>query len=230
MHGSFPITVLNIEMAVDISNLVLKGTSRRKYQEKRDPCTRGQGRAGRALCLAADCRLLLKHHLLDNHSASITDPLPRGRFPAFLPCIQSFVFPRAEPTRSPVHALGQHTFAASHRLLPSRLLRLVLISLRTNPRPLLHRPTLAARDKMGFGDFTTICKQVSIPLCALVGHQDISGGRGIQAQCYSRSLMLANTLIFEAANDFMHILALVMTVVMIIHVRSKFTAVGRSTS
>lgn len=81
---------------------------------------------------------------------------------------------------------------------------------------------------MGFGDFTTICEKVSIPLCALVGHQEISGDRGIQAQCYSRSLMLANTLIFQAANDFMHILALVMTVVMIIHVRSKFTAVGTS--
>jgi hypothetical protein len=83
---------------------------------------------------------------------------------------------------------------------------------------------------MGFGDFSTICKKASIPLCALVGHQNISGNRGIQAECYSRSLMLANTLIFQAANDFMHILALVMTVVMIIHVRSKFTAVGMSTS
>jgi hypothetical protein len=83
---------------------------------------------------------------------------------------------------------------------------------------------------MGFGDFSTICKKASIPLCALVGHQNISGNRGIQAECYSRSLMLANTLIFQAANDFMHILALVMTVVMIIHVRSKFTAVGMFTS
>ncbi|KAJ4295038.1 Chitin synthase, class 7 [Kalmusia sp. IMI 367209] len=80
---------------------------------------------------------------------------------------------------------------------------------------------------MGFGDFTTICTKVSIPLCALVGHQEISGSRGIQAACYSRTIELANTLIFQAANDFMHILALVMTVVMIIHVRSKFTAVGR---
>jgi len=82
---------------------------------------------------------------------------------------------------------------------------------------------------MGFGDFETICKQVPIPLCAVVGHQDISGGPGIQADCYSRSLTLANTLIFQCANDFMHILALVMTVVMIIHVRSKFTAVGTFT-
>ncbi|KAF2681606.1 hypothetical protein K458DRAFT_479206 [Lentithecium fluviatile CBS 122367] len=80
---------------------------------------------------------------------------------------------------------------------------------------------------MGFGDFSSICAKTSIPLCALVGHQQITGGTGIQAACYSRTIEIANTLIFQAANDFMHILALVMTVVMIIHVRSKFTAVGR---
>jgi hypothetical protein len=80
---------------------------------------------------------------------------------------------------------------------------------------------------MGFGDFSTICVKSSIPLCALIGHQQITDGAGIQASCYSRTIEVANTLIFQTANSFMHILALVMTVVMIIHVRSKFTAVGR---
>ncbi|KAF1832624.1 hypothetical protein BDW02DRAFT_570810 [Decorospora gaudefroyi] len=80
---------------------------------------------------------------------------------------------------------------------------------------------------MGFGDFQTICEKASIPLCALVGHQAINDGVGIPTKCYARTIELANTLIFEAANDFMHILAMIMTVVMIIHVRSKFTAVGR---
>lgn len=80
---------------------------------------------------------------------------------------------------------------------------------------------------MGFGDFSTICTKTAIPLCSLVGPlSSISGNTGIQANCYSRTIELANTLIFQAANDFMHILALIMTVVMIIHVRSKFTAVG----
>jgi len=37
---------------------------------------------------------------------------------------------------------------------------------------------------------------------------------------------VANTIIFEGAAGFAHILALIMTVIMIIHVRSKFTAVG----
>jgi hypothetical protein len=79
---------------------------------------------------------------------------------------------------------------------------------------------------MGFGDFQTICEKAPLPLCALVGHQDINNGVGIQTECYARTVEIANTLIFETANDFMHILAMVMTVVMIIHVRSKFTAVG----
>ncbi|MCJ1230630.1 Chitin synthase, class 7 [Toensbergia leucococca] len=81
---------------------------------------------------------------------------------------------------------------------------------------------------MAFGDFETICHQVSLPLCSLVGPPSpISGSAGIQANCYSRSIELANTIIFEGAADFMHILALGMTAIMIIHVRSKFTAVGR---
>ncbi|KAF2873774.1 chitin synthase III catalytic subunit [Massariosphaeria phaeospora] len=81
---------------------------------------------------------------------------------------------------------------------------------------------------MGFGDFTTICDKASIPLCALVGPpSEINGAAGIQASCYSRTIELANTLIFQGANDVMHIGALVMTVIMIMHVRSKFTAVGR---
>jgi hypothetical protein len=37
---------------------------------------------------------------------------------------------------------------------------------------------------------------------------------------------LANTIIFQGAASFMHIAALIMTVIMILHVRSKFTAVG----
>ncbi|KAF2087789.1 hypothetical protein K490DRAFT_65069 [Saccharata proteae CBS 121410] len=80
---------------------------------------------------------------------------------------------------------------------------------------------------MGFGDFTSLCLKAPIPLCSMVGPSSITGGTGIQANCYARTIDLANTLIFESAADFMHILALIMTAIMIIHVRSKFTAVGR---
>lgn len=81
---------------------------------------------------------------------------------------------------------------------------------------------------MGFGDFETICRKSAFPLCSIVGPPSpISGRVGIQASCYARSIELANTIIFEAATDFMHILALGMAAIMVLHVRSKFTAVGK---
>jgi len=80
---------------------------------------------------------------------------------------------------------------------------------------------------MPFGDFRAACAQASLPLCSLVGSSPISGTVGIQPTCYARTIELANTIIFEGAACFVHIIALTMTVIMIIHVRSKFTAVGR---
>ena len=80
---------------------------------------------------------------------------------------------------------------------------------------------------MGFGDFTEICNQVAVPLCSEIGPiTHIEGSHGIEAECYARNIELANTIIFQGAASFMHIVALVMTVIMILHVRSKFTAVG----
>lgn len=80
---------------------------------------------------------------------------------------------------------------------------------------------------MGFGDFDTLCQKATLPLCSLVGPPNaLTGKHGIQAICYSRTIELANTVIFQGAAGFAHIIALIMTVIMIIHVRSKFTAVG----
>ena len=80
---------------------------------------------------------------------------------------------------------------------------------------------------MGFGDFTPICEKAPLPLCPLVGPPNkITGAAGIQPRCYSRTVELANTIIFQGATGFMHIIALIMLSIMIIHVRSKFTAVG----
>jgi len=82
---------------------------------------------------------------------------------------------------------------------------------------------------MGFGDFDTICRRAALPLCALVGPKSsITGTAGILPNCYARNIEVANTIIFEGAADFIHIIALGMTVIMILHVRSKFTAVGTS--
>ncbi|KAG5957994.1 Chitin synthase, class 7 [Claviceps arundinis] len=80
----------------------------------------------------------------------------------------------------------------------------------------------------GFGDFTSICENAPLPLCANVGPTLAATNRvGIEPNCYARNIALANTVIFEGAASAMHIVALVMTIVMILHVRSKFTAVGR---
>lgn len=80
---------------------------------------------------------------------------------------------------------------------------------------------------MAFGDFNTICEQAAVPLCSVVGAiSHIQGSHGIEADCYARNIELANTIIFQGAASFMHIVALIMTVIMILHVRSKFTAVG----
>lgn len=82
---------------------------------------------------------------------------------------------------------------------------------------------------MGFGDLDIVCHKVALPMCSLVGGAStISGSTGIIPNCYSRNIELANTIIFEGAASFLHIVALIMTVIMILHVRSKFTAVGRS--
>ncbi|KAF2396971.1 putative chitin biosynthesis protein [Trichodelitschia bisporula] len=81
---------------------------------------------------------------------------------------------------------------------------------------------------MGFGDFQSICETAALPLCPLVGPvSHISGKTGVETECYSRSVDLANTIIFQGAVGFAHILAMVMTSIMIFHVRNKFTAVGR---
>ncbi|OQO14517.1 Chitin synthase export chaperone [Cryoendolithus antarcticus] len=81
---------------------------------------------------------------------------------------------------------------------------------------------------MGFGDFASICEKTPLPLCPLVGGiSPLTGKHMTQSLCYSRTIQLANTIIFQGAAGFTHIIALIMIVIMIIHVRSKFTAVGR---
>ena len=81
----------------------------------------------------------------------------------------------------------------------------------------------------GFGEFTDMCHMAPLPLCASIGPiTSISTGVGIEPDCYARNIELANTIIFQGAASAMHIIALLMTVVMVLHVRGKFTAVGMS--
>ncbi|KAF9164203.1 Chitin synthase, class 7 [Actinomortierella ambigua] len=73
-----------------------------------------------------------------------------------------------------------------------------------------------------FGDFNYACSMVSLTLCPLVGQSD-----GVEPVCYSRNVRLVDTLIFQPSTLIIHIIALIMTAIMIYHIRSKYTAVGR---
>ncbi|KIY03733.1 uncharacterized protein Z520_00424 [Fonsecaea multimorphosa CBS 102226] len=83
---------------------------------------------------------------------------------------------------------------------------------------------------MGFGSFDSICRQSALPLCYILGPPaEFTTAKNpvLLPGCSARSIELGNTIIFQAASDFAHIGALFMTAIMIFHVRSKFTAVGR---
>uniref|UniRef100_A0A060T1H9 Chitin synthase export chaperone n=1 Tax=Blastobotrys adeninivorans TaxID=409370 RepID=A0A060T1H9_BLAAD len=86
---------------------------------------------------------------------------------------------------------------------------------------------------MAFGQFDFLCEKAPIPLCLLVGPYDQDTRAAIQpvgipAGCYSRSINLSNTMIFEVGSDFMHIGALLVVMVMLFAIRSKYTAIGRT--
>lgn len=79
-----------------------------------------------------------------------------------------------------------------------------------------------------FGNFTGICQMAPLPLCSSIGPiSSVASGVGIEPDCFARNFELANTIIFQGATSAMHIVSLAMTVIMVLHVRGKFTAVGR---
>ncbi|KAJ7246368.1 chitin synthase III catalytic subunit-domain-containing protein [Mycena rebaudengoi] len=73
-----------------------------------------------------------------------------------------------------------------------------------------------------FGSFNKICETAALVICPLVGTE-----QGIEPTCYSRNVDLGGTLIFQPSTCFVHIVAIIMTAIMILHIRSKYTAVGR---
>jgi len=73
-----------------------------------------------------------------------------------------------------------------------------------------------------FGSFNSICETAALVICPLVGTD-----HGIEPSCYSRNVDLAGTLLFQPSTCFVHIVAILMTAIMIYHIRSKYTAVGR---
>jgi hypothetical protein len=73
-----------------------------------------------------------------------------------------------------------------------------------------------------FGSFNSICETAALVICPLIGTD-----QGIEPSCYSRNVDVGGTLIFQPSTCFVHIVAIIMTGIMIYHIRSKYTAVGR---
>jgi len=73
-----------------------------------------------------------------------------------------------------------------------------------------------------FGSFNDVCLKAALVICPLIGTE-----QGIEPTCYSRNVEIASSLIFQPSTCFVHIVAIIMTSIMIFHVRSKYTAVGR---
>lgn len=83
---------------------------------------------------------------------------------------------------------------------------------------------------MTFGSFQSICLRTGFPLCAVIAPVDPEHAflkEGIVPECYSRAFELANTMIFQMGNAFIHIGALLITLVITFNVWSKYMAIGR---
>ncbi|GAA5914674.1 hypothetical protein JCM5296_001976 [Sporobolomyces johnsonii] len=82
---------------------------------------------------------------------------------------------------------------------------------------------MASNVSFSFGNYDWVCNRAALIVCPLLGTTDY----GIEPVCYSRNVEFGRTLVFQPATSFLHICALLMVIVMVLHVRSKYTAVGR---
>ncbi|KAJ1675302.1 Chitin synthase, class 7 [Spiromyces aspiralis] len=74
-----------------------------------------------------------------------------------------------------------------------------------------------------FGYYEDICSRVQMAACPLLGKDTIA----MEPVCYARNVDVGGHPVFQMATLIIDILAIIMTVIMIYHVRSKYTAVGR---
>lgn len=77
----------------------------------------------------------------------------------------------------------------------------------------------SAAPPLRFGDFEWICHQASLTVCPALGLGDPA--------CYSRNIGMNSFLLFQPAVLAVALSAMVVTMIMIWHVRRKYTAVGR---
>mgnify|MGYP004705224063 FL=1 len=92
---------------------------------------------------------------------------------------------------------------------------------------------------MVFGDFASICEKSPLPICSLIRPLQTSSSsssssnisnypfNGILPTCYARSINIANTLIFEVGTAFINIGNLIVLLMIIYNVRSRYTSVAR---
>jgi hypothetical protein len=73
----------------------------------------------------------------------------------------------------------------------------------------------------GLIPISSICKTAVLVICLLIGTN-----QGIKPTCYSQNVNVGGTLIFQPSICFIHIVAIIMTAIMIYHIQSKYTAVG----
>lgn len=83
---------------------------------------------------------------------------------------------------------------------------------------------------MAFGSFDDICTKVAFPLCSVIAPAEENPffPRGIIPQCYAISVDIANTMIFQIGNAFIHFGGLIIVLICIFNVRAKYTAIGRT--
>lgn len=80
----------------------------------------------------------------------------------------------------------------------------------------------AGTSRSAVSDCLSLSSRAALIVCPLMG-----SGAGIQPVCYARNVEINGTIIFQPAVLFIHVVALVMTLIMVLHIRSKYTAVGR---
>lgn len=82
---------------------------------------------------------------------------------------------------------------------------------------------------MGLGDFKLLCERANVPLCALVGPNDMHfhSLNDLESTCYARSINLANTMVFSVGNAFLQFGTLLVVSLGIYNTYQKYTAVGR---
>ncbi|KAJ3063642.1 Chitin synthase, class 7, partial [Podochytrium sp. JEL0797] len=78
-----------------------------------------------------------------------------------------------------------------------------------------------------FGNFDYLCSKAPLPLCPLVSSTAFPAAT--EPLCYARNIDInsGSYLLFEPSTMFVQIIALIMTLIMIYYIRSKYTAVGR---